>query len=134
MQLTTGKNDIRETAVRNYIDAYNCFDVPRMLSNMDAQVLFQNISDGKITLELKGIAAFRQQAEAVLPFFTERKQTISNLEHVDADSIEVDIIYEAVLSNKFPDAALAGTKLSLKGKSVFRFSASDSIVSVTDIA
>ena len=54
---------MREDIIRNYIEAYNSFDVERMLADLDANVRFVNISDGVVNMILEGRHKFREQAE-----------------------------------------------------------------------
>ncbi len=41
----------RKALVKNYIRAYNRFDIERMLENLNERIVFKNISNGETTLE-----------------------------------------------------------------------------------
>ncbi len=106
--------------VENYVRAYNDFDIARMLTDLHDRIIFKNISNGELTLELEGIEAFREQAEQVVDFFTEREQKIKNMVFSE-DGCEIDIDYRATLAADLPNGLKAGDKIELKGKSIFRF-------------
>lgn len=69
----------RRKAIENYVKAYNDFDVKNMLKDLDAEIVFRNISGGEVNLETKGIAEFRAQAERAKDFFKQREQKITDL-------------------------------------------------------
>lgn len=64
--------DLYQKIIENYIDAYNIFDIDRMLSNMHDDIKFENISNGGINLTTNGIEAFKSQAEQAKQLFKER--------------------------------------------------------------
>lgn len=122
----------REQIIKNYIAAYNSFDVEGMLKDLDENVQFQNISSGEINLSTRGLSAFKEQAEKAKAFFTSRKQTITAFKH-ELNQTEIEIDYHAVLAIDFSDNLKKDDELDLKGKSVFTFSDSK-ITAITDIS
>lgn len=122
----------RETIITNYIAGYNSFDINRMLADVGNDVVFENISQGKSTMRLEGLEAFRQQAEQAKALFTEREQCITGFDHQD-DATEIGISYKATLAIDLPNGMKKGDVLELKGKSVFRF-ADHKITAITDIS
>ncbi|MGG3280028.1 nuclear transport factor 2 family protein [Paenibacillus solani] len=107
------------TLIRNYIDAYNTFDVDGMIKLLDEEVEFLNISKGIVDTETKGIDQFRELAKQSLKIFTQRRQTITQIiTHDDRTEIEVD--YEGTLATDLPNGLKAGETIKLKGKSIFR--------------
>ncbi|MFD2203087.1 nuclear transport factor 2 family protein [Shivajiella indica] len=123
----------RELVIRNYINAYNAFDVHGMIKDMDTNILFENISDGQVTMSLKGIEAFRQQAEQSLSYFSSRNQSIETLVH-EKDQTVVELNYRAVLAMDFPNGLKKGDQIQLRGKSIFKFSKENKIIHLKDIA
>lgn len=111
----------RKNLIENYIHAYNSFDVDAMTMNLDDEIVFRNISGGETTLELKGIDAFRNQAEQVVSFFAEREQKITGFINRE-NECEVEIDYRATFAADLPDAFKKGDRIELKGRSIFRFS------------
>lgn len=124
--------ELREAIVKNYIGAYNRFDVNAMVADMSSNVRFENISGGVINLALDGIEAFTEQAESAKAYFSSRHQAIQNVQH-NGDECEVEISYHAVLAIDLPNGLTKGQELNLVGKSVFKFE-DNKIVALTDIS
>jgi ketosteroid isomerase-like protein len=125
-------NEEKKNLVENYVRAYNAFNVEEMLSGLHRDVIFKNISGGETTLDLKGIEAFRKQAETAVDFFSEREQKIKNFDFSE-DDCQIEIDYRATLAIDLPNGLKTGEKIELKGKSVFRF-ADGKIVEIQDIS
>lgn len=123
----------REQIIRDYVEAYNNFDVAAMLQNMDDNIVFDNVSDGEVNLSVMGITAFKDQAQITTSYFTKRKQTILSLQHTDEVTTEIEIDYYAVLALDFPNGLKKGDELKMKGRSVFKFDG-DKIVRLRDIS
>ena len=113
------KPDIQQT-IENYIKAYNNFDIEGMLVQLHPEVEFENIANGEVTLSLKGIEAFKKQAEEAAKYFTQREQKITELA-ITNNTAEAQIDYSAILAINLPNGMQAGDELELKGKSVFTF-------------
>jgi ketosteroid isomerase-like protein len=113
-------NQIRQEIVRNYINAYNNFDIDGMLKDLHHEVRFENISNGKSNMTIHGIDEFRKQAEEAATLFKEMTQKILETNVLD-DKVEVLIDYEAILARDFSDDMKAGDPIKLKGKSTFVF-------------
>jgi hypothetical protein len=122
----------RESIIQNYIDGYNAFDIDSMIKDLDADIVFENISNGEVNLSLTGSAAFKEQAEQAKHFFSERKQTIlSYVHHEQETAVEID--YYAILAIGFPNGMKKGDELKMKGSSIFKF-CGDKICRITDIS
>jgi hypothetical protein len=122
----------KKILVEDYIRAYNSFDIEAMLVDLHDEIVFKNISNGEITLELKGIEAFKNQAEQVVNFFAEREQKIEKFVFGE-DFCEIEIDYHATLAADLPNGLKAGDTIALKGKSIFRFT-NDKISEIQDIS
>lgn len=122
----------REEVIENYVRAYNTFDVPGMTADFHADIVFENIQNGEVTLSLEGISAFIEQAESAKSFFSSRRQTIKSFKH-HGDETEIYIDYHAVLAIDFPNGLKKGEELNLQGRSVFTFYG-NKIVKLTDIS
>ena len=55
--------DAHRALIERYVAAYNAFDVPGLLALLDAEIVFQNVENGRVTVEANGIEEFRQLAE-----------------------------------------------------------------------
>jgi hypothetical protein len=122
----------REEIIRNYITAYNQFDIKKMITDLDASIIFENIQNGICNMRLTGIEEFRKQAELSKTYFLSRQQTISSIIHFPAET-EVEIAYSAILAIDIPNGLKRGDELCLKGKSIFKFQ-DGKITHLTDIS
>lgn len=102
-----------------------------MLTHLDEQIKFENISNGVTNMTLTDLNLFRKQAEQAKNLFKTRKQTIKSWTHQD-NLIEIEIEYNAVLAIDLRNGLKKGDKLNLKGKSIFKFSGYK-IIELTDI-
>lgn len=125
-------DETKKFIVEEYVSAYNRFDIEAMLKDLHDEIIFKNISNGELTLETKGIDAFRNQAEQASKFFSERKQKIEFFDFSE-NACEVGIDYRATLAADLPNGLKAGDRIELKGKSVFRFSGGK-IIEIQDIS
>ena len=122
----------KEKIIKDYIKAYNNFDIEKMLTHLDKQIRFENISNGVTNMTLTDLNSFRTQAEQTKDLFTTRMQTIKSWTHQD-NLIEIEIDYDAVLAKDLPNGLKKGDNLNLQGKSIFKFSG-DKIIELTDIS
>ena len=118
--------------IENYIDAYNSFNIEKMMKDMHQNLQFENISNGEMSLATSGIEEFKHQAEQALHYFSERQQKINDLVFKD-EQIEISIVYTAVLAIDLPTGQKAGDKLQLTGRSIFKFK-DDKIIELHDIS
>lgn len=117
------KKDMKEQQkliIENYIQSYNEFDIKGMIKNLDQNVVFENISNGKVDLRKEGIIAFEEQAESAKQYFKERKQTIESWNFND-QKVTIKIDYKATLAIDLPNGLKEGDTLELKGQSEFEF-------------
>jgi hypothetical protein len=124
--------DLYQKIIENYIDAYNSFDIDRMLSNMHDDIKFENISNGEINLTTNGIEEFKSQAEQAKQLFKERNQQITDIKF-NTDQVEVLIDYRGTLAVDFSNDLKAGDIIELKGNSIFRFK-DDKIIELKDVS
>ena len=106
--------------IENYIKSYNNFDINGMTKDLSKDVVFENISNGKVDLKTEGLVAFKEQAEAAKQYFKKRKQTIQSWEISDS-MIVIGISYKAILAIDLPNGLKKGDTLELKGESNFEF-------------
>ncbi len=122
----------RQELIENYIQAYNDFDIDKMIANLDEHILFENISNGVSNMMVTGKPAFRKQAEEATQFFTTRQQVITSWKH-ENDITEIEITYKAVLATDLPNGLKKGDNITLHGKSIFTFSGKK-IIALTDVS
>ncbi|MCQ6960462.1 nuclear transport factor 2 family protein [Mucilaginibacter aquariorum] len=122
----------KETIVKNYVNAYNNFDVNGMMADMDQSIVFENVADGKVNMALNGLDEFKAQAGQWKNLFSSRQQTIKGFTHTN-EQTEIEIAYHAILAIDLPNGMKKGDELNLRGRSIFKFSG-DKIVGITDIS
>ncbi len=120
----------QKQVIENYINAYNNFDIEGMIADLDENIVFENISNGKIDLKTEGLAAFEKQADTAKQYFQQRKQTIEHWEFNES-TVSIGIDYEAILAIDLPSGLKSGDTLRLKGKSIFEFDEAK-IIKITD--
>lgn len=122
----------REKIIENYIDGYNQFQIEKMVTDFDDEIIFENIQNDVKNMTLNGLIEFRKQAEQAKAYFSERTQTIKSFKHTD-NITEIEIDYKAILAMDFPNGMKKGQVLNLIGKSVFEFGGAK-IIKLTDIS
>ncbi|TDQ30287.1 nuclear transport factor 2 family protein [Tenacibaculum caenipelagi] len=116
--------------IKTYIEGYNSFNVDKMLSVLNKSIVFENYTNNSLTLKLDGINPFKEQAEKVLLFFSERKQEIEEI-ITKEEYYEVHLKYTATLKVDLSEELKKGNQLNLKGKSIFFFQ-NDTITKIED--
>lgn len=117
--------------IEKYIEAYNSFNVTGMLSDLHEDIKFVNISQNEVNMTLIGLSEFRDQAELAKNYFTERKQVVLDM-IVKDDQAEINIDFKGIVSKNFPGSLKPGDKLTLKGKTIFKFK-DQKIIEIKDI-
>lgn len=110
----------QRTQIENYLQSYNDFNVPGMLTDLDKDLVFENYSGDELTHVIAGLEAFEQQAIEAKSYFTTRKQVITSWDF-EGDQVRINVDYHAILAIDFPNGMKAGDTLDLKGRSVFTF-------------
>ena len=110
----------KEEIIKNYISAYNSFNLDAMCIHLHPEIEFINIDKGEPNLTLNGIDAFKAQAEKAAAIFKTRHQEITAIIYGD-NHVEVDIHYTGVVAIELPNGLKDGDQIELKGKSVFQF-------------
>lgn len=110
----------KEEIIKNYINAYNSFDVEGMLTLLHKDIEFINITNGETNLTLNGIEPFKKQAQDACNLFKARNQEILSIFYGD-NHVEVDINYTGIFAIDLPNGFSAGDTIEMRGKSVFQF-------------
>lgn len=112
--------ELQKRMVENYIWSYNAFDVDGMTRDLHHEVVFENISNEKVDLTIRGIEAFKEQAENAIGYFTQRVQRVTSWDFKD-NIVTVNIDYRGILAVDLPNGKKAGDTLQLKGLTIFSF-------------
>ncbi len=113
-------NQQKEEIIRNFIAAYNSFDVDSMLLLLHTEVQFKNISNGEVNVQAIGIDEFEKIAKQSVTLFKEREQKIISYKETD-NKVNVEIQYRAILAMDLPNGLKAGDNIDMKGKSEYIF-------------
>jgi hypothetical protein len=119
-----------QDAMRGYIDAYNAKDVSAMLTFFDDACVFENISGGKVTVRTEGKADLGVLARKSAQAFAMREQKVLFLTEGQG-RIVAEIDYHGVLQADLSPELKAGSRLDLRGISVFEF-AGGKIIRLSD--
>ena len=115
--MVLSKHDI----IKQFIAAYNAFDIETMLSLLHPEIEFKNISGGEVNAQTEGKEEFEKLARQSAALFKERKQIILSYEEED-DTAVVEISYHATVAENLPGSNLqSGDTLELKGRSEYIF-------------
>ncbi|MCR6639661.1 MAG: nuclear transport factor 2 family protein [Sporocytophaga sp.] len=125
--------DARTQIIKDYIKAYNAFDTDNMIRDFDEMILFENVQNGKVNLSIRGLEAFKRQADQAKDYFEKRQQTIRSVQH-DINVSEIEVDYYAVLAMDFPNGLKKGEELKLQGKSIFEFNENNKVIKLTDLS
>lgn len=109
-----------ETLVKNYISAYNQFDIEGMLTLLTDDVVFENLANGEITTRTTSKMEFADLANQSAKVFSERTQSLTAATQ-DNDLFIVDVTYKAKLAQDLANGMKAGQSISLQGRSEFSF-------------
>jgi hypothetical protein len=103
-----------------------------MLMDLHKDVVFENISEGILTLRTEGIDEFQTQAEKAITYFSQREQMIKNWD-IQLDKVVIDIEFKAILATDLPNGMKQGDILQISGQSEFVFE-EDKIIRIVDKA
>ncbi len=123
----------RTEKIFKYVEAYNQMDAENMIVDFSDDIIFQNVMNGKKTMELQGIEDFKKQAIEALSYFSDRRQAIETITHTQ-NSSEIVVNYRAIAAMDFPNGLKKGDNIELTGKSIFEFSKEGKISHLTDIS
>ncbi|MBK9096553.1 MAG: nuclear transport factor 2 family protein [bacterium] len=116
--------------VKNFIKAYNSFNVESMLAYLHSDIEFKNISNGVENARTKGIEEFRELANNSVKMFKQREQKIISYTESD-DMLNIEIIFRGILAIDLPNGLKAGETLIMNGKSTYVFK-DNLIISLVD--
>ncbi|MEJ6472698.1 nuclear transport factor 2 family protein [Pseudoalteromonas piscicida] len=109
-----------ETLVKNYLSAYNQFDIPGMLAQLTDDVVFENLANGEVTTRTTTKLAFAELANQSAKLFSERNQSLQKATR-DNDLFIIEVLYKAKLAQDLANGMKAGQTISLNGRSEFAF-------------
>lgn len=106
-------------AVGDYIEAYNSFDIDRMLTQISPEIVFLNLAGGEVTNRTVGADRFADLARSAVAIFAERRQEVLSA-IVDGNRVTLHIGYTARVAVDLPNGWKAGHRVEMSGVSLFR--------------
>ena len=128
--MVSASNKSLTDIIRDFISAYNSFDIEAMLLHLHPAVKFKNISGGKTDIETNGKEEFEKLARRSASLFNIRQQKIISLKE-SGNKIIVEIEFSGLLAAEISPYLKAGDTFVIKGKSEYTFQ-DNLIVSITD--
>ncbi|NTS78492.1 nuclear transport factor 2 family protein [Catenovulum sp. SM1970] len=125
-------NTIKQQLIETYINAYNRFEIDKMLTVLTDDVTFENLDNDTVTAKADNKAEFAELAQQAKVAFAEREQKIMAIEHLDNLSI-IAINYSGTLAIDLSNGLNAGETIILTGQSEFKFK-NGFISSIRDIS
>ena len=114
------KAEVQKVVIESYIEAYNALDIDGMLALMHPDVVFKNISGGKVNATATGIDELRQMANTTKSLFSSRRQQFTNFD-ASGQTATVKIEFEGVLASDLTNGMKAGEVVKLTGRSRYQF-------------
>lgn len=124
------KSKIKEI-IQEYFDAYNEFNIEKMVALLTDDISFKNTSNGKVILEINGKKSYKHQAESAVPLFEKREMTINKL-IFNKDNVDVRLKFKGILGIDVPEDHKKGDKIEDEGRTILKFR-DDKIYSIEDI-
>jgi len=122
----------RESMIRDYITAYNSFDIEGMVKNFHKDIEFINEFNGEITMMTNSVEEFKGQAEHAKNYFQFREISIGDIQESN-DTVTVSTRFNAgMIVEKKPGHPAKIQNVDMKGTTVFYFQ-DDQIVKMRDI-
>ena len=122
----------RKKMVKNYLKSYNDHDMAGMTKDLDRNVVFENISNGKVELRIRGLDEFKRHMNLDMQYTRRRERTVQSW-IFDDSKVSIQIKYKAILAIDLMGSLEAGDTLKLEGKSEFVID-NGKIISITDKA
>lgn len=91
------QNEMKRDLIVRYLQAYNCFDLDGMLTTLSDEIEIENVRKGKLESATKGIAAFSELTSKAALVFSQRTQTILELDEQE-QMMCINVNYEATLA------------------------------------
>ncbi len=110
----------KRSLIKQYIQAYNSYDVSTLLELLHPEVQFTNISNGQLNAKASGLDEFKTIAEQSKSFFVSRRQNITSYTF-NGDNAIVNVKYEAIVAKDIPNGPKAGEQMAIDGKTEFNF-------------
>ena len=114
------RSEERKRIIENYLKSYNDFDLEGMTKDLDRNIVYKNISKGRVDLRTQGLDKFMGHLESEMQYTHQRERTAESWIFGDT-KVSIDIKYKMILAIDLTEELQAGDTLELKGKVEFLF-------------
>ena len=118
--------------IENYLKSYNDFDLNGMIKDLDSNIIFENISNGKVDLRTQGLDKFMGHMESEMKYSHQRERKVESW-IFNGSKVSINFTYKMILAVDLAEELEAGDTLELEGKSEFLFD-NEKIQHITDEA
>ena len=118
--------------IENYLESYNDFDLNGMIKDLDGNIIFENISNGKVDLRTQGLDKFMGHMESEMKYSQQRERKVESW-IFNGSKVSINFTYKMILAVDLAEELEAGDTLELEGKSEFVFD-NEKIQHITDEA
>ncbi|MGB9936816.1 MAG: nuclear transport factor 2 family protein [Methanobacterium sp.] len=125
------KEKLMKKIIDGYIKAYNDFDAEGMTRHLHRDMIFRNIANGEVTLELIGKNAFKGQIQQAFALFKKREMKILD-QKFDGNTVENKVSFKGVLAVDVSEELKKYDLIKLESKSIFKFK-DGKVISIEDI-
>ncbi|WP_414468579.1 nuclear transport factor 2 family protein [Methanobacterium sp. ACI-7] len=125
------KEKLMKKIIEGYIKAYNEFDAAGMVRHLHRDMIFRNIANGEVTLELNGRNAFKDQITQAFALFKKREMKILE-QKFEGNTVENKVSFKGVLALDVSEELKKYDLIKLENKSVFKFK-DGKVISIEDI-
>jgi len=110
----------RHALIDAYIDAYNHFDIERMLALVTDDVRFEHHTGDELSVATSGKAELEKLARVGAALFASRHQKLVRM-HEEGTVVIATIDFHGEIAEDIPDGPGAGSIIEMQGTSEFGF-------------
>ena len=110
----------RHALIDAYIDAYNHFDIERMLALVTDDVRFEHHTGDELSVATTGKAELEKLARVGAALFASRHQKLVTM-HEEGAVVIATIDFHGEIAEDIPDGPGAGSIIEMRGTSEFGF-------------
>jgi steroid delta-isomerase-like uncharacterized protein len=110
----------RHALIDAYIDAYNHFDIERMLALVTDDVRFEHHTGDELSVATNGKAELEKLARVGAALFASRQQKLVNM-HEEGTVVIATVDFRGEIAEDIPDGPGVGSIIEMEGTSEFGF-------------
>lgn len=111
---------IYKQIIEDYIQAYNDFDIDRMMINMDQTIEYEHQVNGRILQKITGFREFKDYAELVGSTYLMRELKPISWKF-EGNTVKVEMEFKGEFAIDYREDLAIGDKIESKGESEFIF-------------